>query len=123
MVRTKASQLQRDLTIFTGGFEVLKLNNKKISLESDGIDVPKYTFKIIKDFTTNEGIAFVTLNNPFATSVTNLPCSDICNDFGWDWKDRKIFSKGFTICCSTSDLMNTINEIPEDAKSINILDK
>lgn len=123
VVRTKADKVKDDLLIFSGGFDVLKLNNKKISLEPDGLDVPKWSWKIVKNSLDDSGIAFATFNNPFATSVPNALCSDICLDNGWDWKDRKTFSKGFTICCSVADLMNAVSTIPEEAKASNILQK
>lgn len=123
VVRTKADKVKDDLIIFTGGFDVLKLNNKKISLEPDGLDVPKWSWKIVKLSSEDSGIAFATLNNPFATSAPNALCQDICNDNGWDWKDRKTFSKGFTICCSVTDLMNVVSAIPEEAKASNVMQK
>jgi hypothetical protein len=122
-VRTKADQLKEDLIVFTGGHDTLKLNNKKISLESDGLDVPKWSWKIIKHIQSNSGIAFVTLNNPFATSSPQNLCEDICEDYKWTWKERKTLSKGYTICCRVSDLMQVIPSIPAEARVANILEK
>jgi DNA/RNA endonuclease G (NUC1) len=121
-VRTKAGQLKSDCYVYTGGHDDLKLNNKKISLEPDGLQVPKWSWKIVKNSASNSGIAFATLNNPFATSANNL-CRDICNESGWDWKDRKNYSKGYTICCKVDDLMTAIRGIPEDARVGEIMRK
>lgn len=121
-IRTKAAQLQSDLTIFTGTYETLKLNNKKMTLERNALDIPKWTWKIVKDHASDSGIAFVTYNNPFATTITKL-CSDICDDYGWDWKERKNFSKGHTICCDVNELIEKLNFIPSNANSTNILNK
>lgn len=123
VVRSKADKVKRDLEIFTGGFQVLKLNNKKITLEPDGLEVPKWTWKIVKDKFDDSGIAFLTFNNPFTTTSPTNICRDICNDNGWDWKDRKTFSKGYTICCSVLDLMNDIPSIPDEARVSIILQK
>jgi DNA/RNA endonuclease G (NUC1) len=82
-IRSKADKLKTDCMIYTGGFDVLKLNNKKISLEPDGLEVPKWSWKIVKITSDNTGIAFLTLNNPFATSKPKDLCQDICNDSGW----------------------------------------
>lgn len=123
VVRLKADKLKKDLLIFTGGFDVLKLNMKKISLESDGLDVPKWSWKIIKNPSEDTSIAFLTFNNPFASSPPNALCQDVCNEFGWDWKERKTFAKGYTICCSSSDLMNAITAIPEEARAARNLQK
>lgn len=121
-VRGKAAQLQRDIIIYTGGYEVLKLNGKKISLEPHGLDVPKWSWKVVKDSVTGNGIAFVTSNNPFTTNVNNL-CIDICDSNGWNWKERKNYSKGYTICCNVSDVMRIVSDIPAEASCSGILQK
>lgn len=121
-VRTKAAQFSRDLTVFTGAFDVLKLKNKKITLDSDGLEVPKWSWKVVKDETSNSAMAFVTLNNPFASSITNI-CNDLCDEHGWDWKDRKVFVKGYTICCAIDELQNVIDFIPSEAFARNVLQK
>lgn len=123
VVRSKADKLKKDLEIFTGGFEVLKLKNKKILLEPDGLEVPKWSWKIVKVASDNSGIAFVTYNNPYATSAPTALCADICDAYGWDWKERKTISKGHTICCSVSNLMKAIADVPADAKADEILHK
>lgn len=120
VARSKASQLNRDILVITGGFDVLKLNNKKITLEDDGLEVPKWMWKIIKDNDT--GIAFVTYNNPFESSVSNL-CNDVCIENGWDWKERKSFKKGYTICCTVNDLISVIESIPYSARTIYVMQK
>ena len=101
---------------------MLEDKNKKITLDSDGLEVPKWSWKVVKDENSNSAMAFVTLNNPFASSITNI-CSDLCDDFGWDWKDRKVFMKGYTICCATDDLRNVIDFIPSEAIAKNVLQK
>lgn len=123
IVRAKADKLRSDLVIYTGGFDVLKLKNKKISLEPDGLEVPKWSWKIIKSSTGSSGIAFVTYNNPFATSAPNALCTDICNDYGWDWKERKQFAKGYTLCCRVNDLINAVSTIPSDARADDVMQK
>ncbi|KAG5680494.1 hypothetical protein PVAND_010001 [Polypedilum vanderplanki] len=122
VVRLKAAALKRNIVVFTGGFDVLKLNNKKISLEPDGLDVPKWSWKVTIDSSSGKGIAFVTYNNPFASSVSNL-CDDICDNNGWNWKERKNFSKGYTICCDVNQLMGIVSDIPQEAKVSGILEK
>lgn len=122
-LRSKADKLDEDLVVFTGGFEVLRLNNKKIQLESDGLEVPKWTWKVVKVPSDSSGIAFVTLNNPFATAAPTALCQDICNANGWDWKDRKTLSKGYTICCRVADLMDAISAIPAEARATTVLQK
>lgn len=120
--RTKAANSNKDLLVFTGVYEVLRLNNKKISLSNKGLEVPKWTWKILKDEESNSGIAFVTLNNPFAKRINNL-CNDVCTESGWDWKDRKVIMKGYTICCNISDLMAINDAIPNAARVNYLLHK
>lgn len=122
-VRAKADQLRDDVIVFTGGHDVLKLHNKKISLEPDGLDVPKWSWKVVKHVESDAGIAFVTLNNPFATSSPQNLCQDICESTKWSWKERKTLSKGYTICCKVADLMKEIPSVPSEARVANLLEK
>lgn len=123
VVRSAADKLKKDVLIFTGGFGVLKLNNKKISLDPNGLEVPKWSWKVVKVLEDNSGIAFLTYNNPFATLAPNAICPDVCNNNGWDWKDRKTFSKGFTVCCTILDLINAVPAVPAEARADTILKK
>lgn len=120
-VRSKAAQLREDVIVYTGGHQVLELNSKKMTLESDGLEIPKWSWKILQSPSTNSGIAFVTLNNPFALRNPTSLCTDICQEYGWEEDNYKTISKGYTICCSVSDLMKAIPAIPEEARVTNIL--
>lgn len=122
-LRTKADKLRKDLNIFTGGFGILSLEGKRILLASDGIEVPQWTWKIAKDSASNSAIAFLTYNNPFASRSPEAFCPDVCNENGWDWKERKTFSKGYTICCKVEDLMTAIPAIPKEAKALRVMRK
>ncbi|CAO1421375.1 unnamed protein product [Diamesa serratosioi] len=122
-VRRKAGQLKSDCLIFTGAHEILVLNNIPITLHDNAIEVPLWSWKIIKVPSKNSGIAFVTLNNPFQTFKPTPLCKDICKETKWDTSNFKDFKKGFTICCKISDLMNVITAIPEEAKADHILQK
>lgn len=127
--RKKASALQADVLIFTGTFGILTLpdvngNQVEITLEAGGnIEVPKWFWKIIKNPATNAGIALVTLNNPFVTSIgaNEYLCDDICATSGWSSSHYSDFSKGFTYCCAVNDLMATVSFIPSEASSSSIL--
>ncbi|CAO1440565.1 unnamed protein product [Diamesa hyperborea] len=122
-VRRKAGQLKSDCLIFTGAHDILVLNHKPITLHDNGIEVPLWTWKIIKVPSKNSGIAFVTLNNPFQTFKPTPLCKDICKETKWDKSNFKDVSKGFTICCKISDLMKVIHAIPEEAQADHILQK
>lgn len=124
--RSKASSSQSDLVIFTGTAEVLTLPHLDgreilISLEGQGnIEVPKWFWKIIKNPSTNLGIALITLNNPFVSSV-NVLCSDICSSYGWDNVNYSDYSKGYTYCCSVDSLLGVVSGIPNEATVDGIL--
>lgn len=122
-LRSKADKLKTDLKIFTGGFKVLELEGQRITLTSDGLEVPAWTWKIVQDSSSDSGIAFVTYNNPYANEVPELLCNDICSQSGWDWKARQTFSKGYTVCCEVGDLMNSIPAVPREAKALNVMIK
>lgn len=128
VVRLKASLLQEDLEIFTGTFGVLTLNdvhgNKvEMSLETGGIEVPKWFWKIIQRPAADEGIAFVTLNNPFVRifDESERICKDVCIEYGWYQEAFDNFARGYTYCCAVEELMEIVRFIPEEASCAHIL--
>lgn len=122
-VRAKAADLKREVIVYTGAHDVLKLENKNISLVPEGIFVPKWSWKILKDPQSNSGIAFLTLNNPFITSNPSMLCTDVCAQYNWSITNSKVFDKGYTVCCEVPDLMNKIAAIPKEARVTNALYK
>lgn len=126
IARTKADLLQSDLLIFTGNDGVLTLPHLngteiEITLEENGnLVVPKYYWKIIKNVVTNSGIVLITLNNPFAISITPM-CTDVCQMTGWSNVNYGDYSKGFTYCCTVSSFFSVIVDIPLEAYADNIL--
>ncbi|GAB0091767.1 DNA/RNA non-specific endonuclease [Sergentomyia squamirostris] len=126
--RTKAHNIQQDLLIFTGTFDILTLphvNGQQIplTLEAGGIEVPKWYWKIVKSTTNNAAIALITLNNPFATSISanELLCPDICSSSGWGDSNFSNFARGYTYCCNVQNLMSRITWIPSEASANNVL--
>lgn len=72
--RNKAANLKQDVLIFTGTYGILSLPNENntqipLTLEANGIEVPKWYWKIIKASHLNAAIVLIGLNNPFATSL------------------------------------------------------
>jgi DNA/RNA endonuclease G (NUC1) len=100
--RSVASGIGNNIQVYTGGFQ------SQGDLTVNGVEVPKWLFKVVVK--PGAGIAFVTLNDINARSVT-LPCKDICDENGWlKNADRKDYSKGYTICCSVDEFQrNFIN--------------
>lgn len=100
-----ATQLGYDLQVITGGHGSLKFDGIEIKL--DKIKVPEYIFKVIVDLHQRAGIALVVSNNPKLESVPTL-CMDRCaglnkQNRGWDFDDKTIYAKGYTICCTLRD--------------------
>lgn len=116
-------QYQEDILIFQGGHGILQLPHRNgtlipMSLEDGGIEVPQLFWKIIKSPNMNSGIAFVTLNNPFKTSLqpNDYICDNVCVQYGWQAEQYLNFARGYTYCCTIADLMNAIPDIPNEAR-------
>lgn len=135
-VRDHAKKTGRTFQVFTGTHEILQLNGEEMYLypgnpnvpnDPNRIPVPKWSWKIVKDGPADSGIAFVTLNNPYYQAPTPPTsghfCSDICANYDWDHNVFKTPSKGYTICCNVTELMEKIPIIPSEAKVVNILRK
>lgn len=125
-VRDHARKSLRTFKVFTGTHELLQLNGKEIYLHPPNrIPVPKWSWKIIKDELADSGIAFITLNNPYYQAPTPPTsgdfCNDICASYNWDDDNFRTPSKGYTICCTVSDLMSRILTIPNEASVRNVL--
>lgn len=119
-IRNVAANLNNNLIIYTGAFKNLTLpdshnTDKGIFLMDYRVAAPKYIWKVVHSLTYDKAIAFVTVNNPFQPIVIDdLPGYDnkICEDYKWDWPERKDVSKGFTYCCSVDALRNSISNVP-----------
>jgi DNA/RNA endonuclease G (NUC1) len=122
-VRAKAAAMEEEVIVYTGGHGILKLNNKNIQLDPKGLEVPMWSWKIIKVESINSGIAFVTYNNPFVTADPEPLCRDICQEHNWHFANKNNYEKGFTICCSVNYLAAVVPGIPEEARVANVLNK
>lgn len=117
MSRGIAKELKKTLEIYSGTFGILNLDNVDMTLMDNGfVEVPKYFWKIIRDPATDQGIALVTLNNIFATSVPTI-CPDICKATNWDHANFDDYRRGFTYCCDVSSLRSVVPHIPSEASS------
>ncbi|XP_053677377.1 uncharacterized protein LOC128727485 isoform X1 [Anopheles nili] len=125
-VRKVATQLNDTLQVYTGVYDVLRLpdiegSSVPITLGGDGsVAVPKWLWKVAVHQPTNAAIAFITLNNPFATNEERL-CEDICARHGWHQKEFLELRKGLTYCCAVSDAQNAIKHIPKSIRSKAVL--
>lgn len=126
--RSKAANLKQDLLVFTGTYGILSLPNGSgtqipLTLEANGIEVPKWYWKILKAPHLNAAIVLIGLNNPFATSLTGnaLLCPNICSTSGWGMTQYTDFTKGYTYCCNVNDFAKAVSFVPNEALAANIL--
>lgn len=115
-VRSHAKKKLTTFNIFTGSHEVLiSLNDGPMTMLQDSpgknwVEVPKYIWKIVVD-PTGKGIAFITLNDVFATTSTPL-CPNICSSYNWDHHHFTDYTRGYTICCEVHELMSKLVHKP-----------
>ncbi|KAK9869334.1 hypothetical protein WA026_003088 [Henosepilachna vigintioctopunctata] len=115
LVRESAAAYNENIMVYTGTYGVLSLPDvndvsTEIYLSKDKLPVPKFVYKILYSEESKQGIAFVSVNNPFLTELdkSDRLCTDICNDYGWgdeSWNDGE---KGFIYCCNAHKLLKSI---------------
>ncbi|XP_055615970.1 uncharacterized protein LOC129762029 [Toxorhynchites rutilus septentrionalis] len=124
--RKRAETLADTIIVFTGVYDVLQLpdvNRTMVPItltDKSEIAVPKWFWKILHHTKSDSAIAFVTLNNPFASTKEYL-CKNICNMHGWDQQEFGDLSRGLTYCCTVKELRSVIQSIPVSADAKNVL--
>lgn len=120
LTRDIAANLNEDLVVLQGTRGVLQLPHAngaavEVTLYSTGIEVPMWTWKVLKSAKLNAGIAFVTLNNPYEKQMTQLLCENICQKTGWSDTQFADYTKGFTYCCDPNMLVRAVPHAPDEA--------
>lgn len=119
-----------DLIVYTGTYGVTTLPHSETGeemplylFEENGVTalpVPELYWKVAYEPSTQKGVAFVTINNPYIDEFTPY-CTDICDQITWiNWQqnDQKL---GYSYCCAVDDLRATIKNIPSDFEVIDLL--
>ncbi|XP_050079715.1 uncharacterized protein LOC126567539 [Anopheles maculipalpis] len=127
--REMAARLREDVLIFTGVHDILTLPNDHghqipITLRVEGIEVPKWIWKIIKWPEMDAAMVLVTHNDPFrqdALPADELLCPDVCAQYGWTKENYRDSERGYTYCCTVASLLHVIPSIPPEAHSTNVL--
>ncbi|KAJ8664490.1 hypothetical protein QAD02_006152 [Eretmocerus hayati] len=116
LVRLTSKVLRVDFDIWTGGLGILTLSEKKIFLakrkndtlkNSSIVPVPEIVYKIVLDRSTNEGLVFLVINNPYSEAdvMDQLLCDELRQYRQLTMKfARKRF--GYTYCCAPADFQN-----------------
>lgn len=86
----------------------------------------RYYWKIVYDFETHFGVAFVQINNPHLAEVTpdDIICGtvttsgmDLCDKVPWlgiSQKERTARNNGYLYCCEVHDFMRSVPSAPQD---------
>ncbi|XP_053605913.1 uncharacterized protein LOC128672645 [Plodia interpunctella] len=114
--------------IYTGTYGVSSLMNdqyQRVHLyltedynNNQVVPVPEYFYKVVYEPSTQKGIAFIGINNPYYSvneAVDMFFCPDLCRgglDLSWlSWHPNNP-SEGFTFCCSVPDFRQTVRHLP-----------
>jgi hypothetical protein len=118
-IRQYASNTSRedsDLIVYSGTLGVTSLENRNIYLgrHNNGnnvLPVPKWIWKLVYEPSTQEGIVFLVVNNPYTLSFA---CSCVCAQTKWTlaW-NRGDRNKGYVYCCSVNNFRRVFSGLPD----------
>jgi hypothetical protein len=118
-IRQYASNTSRedsDLIIYSGALGVTTLRNQDIYLGTDNaqnkvVPVPNWVWKLVYEPSTQEGIVFLVVNNPY---TLRFACSCVCAETKWTlaW-NRRDRNKGYVYCCSVDNFRRVFNGLPD----------
>nr|XP_045618896.1 uncharacterized protein LOC123770784 [Procambarus clarkii] len=120
--RDLATKHNSDLTIYSGGWGVLELddiNNNPVEIylglseDKKVVPAPAITWKVVHDEGRQRAAAVVGVNNPHLTRAPAKICSDLCDSLGWIDFDVNDLVSGFTYCCSVDDLRQAVPHVPD----------
>lgn len=113
------NQVQQNIQIVAGTFEILKLGPKHrdIYLQLDNvtqiIGVAHLIWKLLYNTVNNHAIVFISINNPHATTCEQTTwCADQCLNDNSPLASFKDPWTGCIICCSYEDAKKKIKDMP-----------
>lgn len=72
-------------------------------------------WKVLHNPNTNQGIAFIGLNNPYQSAseaAADVRCTNICGQISWlNWQPTNIV-KGYSYCCEVNNFRSAFPELP-----------
>lgn len=114
-----------DVLVYTGTHGVTTLPHEETGVATElyiyvdennnkGLPVPQYYWKVVYNPDTQEGIAFVGVNNPYHYSDEDpILCTDICDQISWIHWNQHDQRLGYSYCCTVDDLRQTVSNIPD----------
>ncbi|KAG5862555.1 hypothetical protein JTB14_023592 [Gonioctena quinquepunctata] len=78
------------------------------------LPVPKFTWKIMYNPKTQDGIVFVVVNNPFLDGIheDDVLCTNVCEMYGWGTSSWNNIRKGYIYCCDVNDFADVVDTMP-----------
>ncbi|XP_005182498.2 uncharacterized protein LOC101891113 [Musca domestica] len=124
LARSVAASYGDDLETYNGYLGQLQLeksNGQLIDIFLDDgkkIEAPKYYFKVLLHKPSDEGIVFVTVNNPFAANgEAEEICENVCDQADLKHDNFPTLSKGYTFCCRLEEFKLSYDALPEDVEA------
>ncbi|XP_069997205.1 uncharacterized protein [Penaeus vannamei] len=120
-----------DLTIYTGGWGVLTLDDINanpveiylgLTENKMVVPAPAVTWKVVYEESSSRAAAVVGVNNPHITTPPTPLCSDLCSSLSWIDFDVNDLAHGYTYCCTVEDLRASVPHVP-DLGNVGLLDK
>ena len=116
-IRFYAYERNEDIKVISGTYGHLELDGNQINFPEPkpSTPVPSHFWKVVHDEKLNAAVAFVILNNPYATTdAGGFPNDKLCTsqcDF-LKTATKQTALRGLVMCCSVDDLRNTVTFIP-----------
>ncbi|XP_034934395.1 uncharacterized protein [Chelonus insularis] len=123
-IRRFAQKKLLNLDVYTGvhgQMNITDVNNNQIPLylfvnkTQQNLPVPRFFWKVIYDPLEEIGTAFVGVNDPYASNITDdmYMCQDISKSIRWLRWDPNSITKGISYACAIDDLRKNVPSIPK----------
>lgn len=124
LARKVAADSNENFDVYTGVHDVLRVIDAKgdkqplYLVDGNLIAVPKWTWKVLINQRTGNGIVIITSNNPFADSSDAQEfCPNVCASSGFNDKNFANYRKGYTFCCSIEQFKKVVKVLPNSVNA------